>query len=210
MFKKVLIANRGAIACRIIRTLKKMNVQSVAVYADADTESLHVQQADEAYCLGSGSATDTYLNQGKLFNIIEQSGADAVHPGYGFLSENLEFVRACKKAGVVFIGPEPEHIESFALKHNARKIAEAAEVPLIPGSDLLKDLDAATAAAKKITYPIILKSTAGGGGIGMQVCEDEQALCDAFDSVVRLSENNFSNSDHTIFSNNLWYHLSKN
>ncbi len=194
MFKKVLIANRGAIACRIIRTLKEMNIRSVAVYADSDLESLHVQQADEAYCLGSGAASETYLDQDKIFAVIKESSAEAVHPGYGFLSENPGFVRRCKKAGVVFIGPEPEHLEIFALKHNARELARKVGVPLIPGSGLLKDLDAAIQAAEKITYPVMLKSTAGGGGIGMQVCDNKQELREAYDSVVRLSENNFSNS----------------
>jgi urea carboxylase len=194
VFKKVLIANRGVIACRVIRTLKEMGICSVAVYADADAESLHVQQADEAYCLGAGTAADTYLDENKLFTIVRKSGAEAVHPGYGFLSENPGFVRRCKKTGIVFIGPEPEHIEAFALKHNARQLAQDAGVPLIPGSDLLENIDAAVIAAKKISYPVMLKSTAGGGGIGMRVCVDEQALCDVFESVIRLSQNNFSNS----------------
>jgi urea carboxylase len=193
MFSKILIANRGAIACRIIRTLRAMNIQSVAVYAEADADSLHVGMADEAWSLGDGPASDTYLNQGKIFHVLEQSGAEAVHPGYGFLSENPGFVQRCEQAGVVFIGPSPSSMEAFALKHQARALAERHEVPLIPGTDLLVDKTSAVAAAATIGYPIILKSTAGGGGIGMQVCRSATELDQAFDSVVRLSENNFSN-----------------
>jgi urea carboxylase len=192
MFSKVLIANRGAIACRIIRTLKKMHIQSVAVYAEADADSAHVRQADEAYCLGGGSAAQTYLDQDKLFAIIARSGAEAVHPGYGFLSENAAFVSRCAAQGVCFIGPSADSIQLFGLKHRARQLAEQFAVPVIPGSGLLTDKAAAIAAAAAITYPVMLKSTAGGGGIGMQVCHDQQQLQQGFDSVVRLSENNFS------------------
>ena len=194
MFSKVLIANRGAIAVRILRTLKKMNVTSVVVYADDDADSLHVLQADEAYSLGSGRATDTYLNQDKLFEIIKQSGAEAVHPGYGFLSENAEFVKRCEQEGVAFIGPTIEQMQAFGLKHEARRLAEENKVPLLPGSGLLNDLSEAQAEAASIGYPVMLKSTAGGGGIGMQLCHSADELVQAFDSVRRLSANNFSNS----------------
>ena len=192
MFKKVLIANRGAIACRVIRTLRRMDIRSVAVYAESDADSLHVQWADESYSLGEGAAAETYLNQDVLFTLAHQTGVEAIHPGYGFLSENPEFVRRCESEGFVFIGPELEHIEAFALKHRARQLAEKADVPLIPGSGLLPTLEDAIQSAVQISYPIILKSTAGGGGIGMQVCKDESCLRDAYDSVVRLSENNFA------------------
>ena len=194
MFTKVLIANRGAIACRIIRTLKKLNIQSVAVYAESDVDSLHVQLADASYSLGEGGATETYLNQDKLFEIIKTCGAEAVHPGYGFLSENDSFVQRCENENIVFIGPKTKHILAFAQKHQARKLAENASVPLIPGSDLLSGLDEALSLADQIGYPVILKSTAGGGGIGMQVCTDKNELSSSYESVVRLSENNFSNS----------------
>ncbi len=193
MFTKVLIANRGAIAVRIIRTLKQLGIGSVVVYADADADSLHVTLADEAYPLGEGAATDTYLNQEKLFAVIEQSGAQAVHPGYGFLSENPDFVRACEQRGIAFVGPTPEQMNAFGLKHTARALAEENKVPLLPGTDLLKDLEEAVSSAKQIGFPIILKSTAGGGGIGMQTCYSETELRKAFDSVKRLSANNFSN-----------------
>ena len=129
MFKKVLIANRGAIATRIIRTLREMGITSVAVYADVDARSLHVRQADEAYSLGEGGAADTYLNSDKVLEIARACGAEAIHPGYGFLSENATFVSACEAAGIVFIGPTPEQMQSFGLKHRAREIAAAAGVP---------------------------------------------------------------------------------
>ncbi len=192
MFSKILIANRGAIACRIIRTLKTMRIQSVAVYADADADSAHVRMADEAYCLGDGGAIETYLDQDKLFDVIARSGAEALHPGYGFLSENAGFVRRCARHGVVFIGPTSDSIELFGLKHRARQLAEQFEVPVIPGSGLLTAKADAIAAADAIGYPVMLKSTAGGGGIGMQVCQHRQQLLQCFDSVVRLGENNFS------------------
>jgi len=194
MFKKILIANRGAIAVRIIRTLKAMGVQAVAVYSDADTDSLHVQQADEAWPLGTGRAADTYLDQDKLFDIIRRSGAEAVHPGYGFLSENAEFVRRCEKEGIVFIGPTADQMQAFGLKHTARQLAQENQVPLLPGTELLETCDEALQAAEAIGYPVMLKSTAGGGGIGMQLCWTADELARAYDSVRRLGESNFSNS----------------
>lgn len=193
MFKKILIANRGAIACRVIRTLKSMNITSVAVYAEADLDSLHVEQADEAYSLGEGAAASTYLGQEKIIEIAKSCGAEAIHPGYGFLSENPTFVDRCEKNDIRFIGPTTDNMQFFALKHTARNLAEKYQVPLVPGTDLLSNVEIATKEAKTIGYPIILKSSAGGGGIGMQICRSQAELEDAFDSVVRLSENNFSN-----------------
>lgn len=192
MFKKVLIANRGAIATRIIRTLKHLGIGSVAVYADCDADSLHVRHADEAWCLGDGGAADTYLNMDRLLEIAAESGAEAIHPGYGFLSENAAFVARCEAAGVAFIGPTGEQMQAFGLKHRARELAQAANVPLLPGSDLLSDLDAALAEAGRIGYPVMLKTTAGGGGIGMQLCHSEAELSGAFESVKRLGANNFA------------------
>lgn len=194
VFNKVLIANRGAIACRVIRTLRAMGITSVAVYAEADADSLHVRQADEAYSLGEGPAAATYLDQDKLFDIVRESGAGAIHPGYGFLSENADFARRCDAEGVVFLGPTPEQMEEFGLKHTARALAEAAGVPLLPGTGLLTDLDDALQAAEAIGYPVMLKSTAGGGGIGMSRCFGAEDLRKSFESVQRLSQNNFSNS----------------
>ena len=193
MFNKVLIANRGAIATRVIRTLKKMGVTAVAVFAEADRDSLHVTQADESYCLGDGSARDTYLNQDALFALMEEHNVDAVHPGYGFLSENPDFVKGCETRGIAFIGPTPEQMNTFGLKHTARALAEDTGVPLLSGTALLTDKNAALSAADTIGYPIMLKSTAGGGGIGMQVCDNAASLDKAWDTVRRLSANNFSN-----------------
>ncbi|WP_290526162.1 urea carboxylase [Alcanivorax sp.] len=193
MFNKVLIANRGAIATRVTRTLKALGVKAVAVFAEADRDSLHVSQADEAYCLGEGNARETYLNQEKLFALMEQHGVDAVHPGYGFLSENPDFVKGCEARGIAFIGPTPEQMDTFGLKHTARTLAQKTGVPLLPGTDLLIDKNAALKAAEEIGYPVMLKSTAGGGGIGMQICESADSLDKAWDSVRRLSANNFSN-----------------
>lgn len=192
MFTKVLIANRGAIATRIIRTLKKLNIKSVAVYAESDADSLHVRIADESFSLGEGAAAQTYLDRKKIIAIAQQTGAQAIHPGYGFLSENSSFVAECEAAGLVFIGPTAEQMITFGLKHKARELAQAANVPLCPGTDLLKDLEEAIVAAANIGYPIMLKSTAGGGGIGMQLCNSETELIAAFDSVKRLGKNNFA------------------
>ncbi|HSC68303.1 MAG TPA: urea carboxylase [Cellvibrio sp.] len=192
MFTKVLIANRGAIATRIIRTLKKLNIKSVAVYAEADADSLHVRLADEAFSLGEGAAAQTYLDRKKIIALAQQTGAQAIHPGYGFLSENATFVAECEAAGLVFIGPTAEQMITFGLKHKARELAHAANVPLCPGTDLLKNLADAITAAANIGYPVMLKSTAGGGGIGMQLCNSETELVAAFDSVKRLGKNNFA------------------
>lgn len=193
MFSKVLIANRGAIAVRLLRTFKKLGIQSVAVYHELDRNSLHVQLADEAWSLGDGSPSASYLNTERLLEIAQETGAEAIHPGYGFLSENADFVEACETAGLVFIGPTSEQMLLFGLKHKAREIAELAQVPLLPGSDLLTDLSAALREAERIGYPVMLKSTAGGGGIGMEICRTSHELEQGFERVRRLSSNNFSN-----------------
>jgi len=192
VFKKVLIANRGAIACRIIRTLRAMGVGSVAVFSDADAGSLHVSQADEAVRLGPAPAAESYLNVEAVLAAAKATGAEAIHPGYGFLSENTAFAEACEAAGIAFIGPTSENIRAFGLKHTARDLAQAHGVPLAPGTDLLTDAEAAREAAVAIGYPVILKATAGGGGIGMRVCEDEAELAEAFAQVARLAGANFS------------------
>lgn len=193
MFTKVLIANRGAIATRIIRTLQRLGIEAVAIYNEADAQSLHVQRADQAISLGSGSAAETYLDMNKVLQAALDSGAQAIHPGYGFLSENTEFVSRCEAQGLVFIGPTTKQMELFGLKHLAREAAESAGVPLVPGSPLLKTLDDAIAWAADVGYPVMLKSTAGGGGIGMQVCADVEVLRWAWDSVKRLGANYFAN-----------------
>jgi urea carboxylase len=183
MFPKVLVANRGAIACRIIRTLRAMGVGSVAVYSEADRHALHVRMADEAVHLGPGPAQQSYLRQDKILEAARTSGAAAIHPGYGFLSENADFAAACEAADIVFIGPTPQQMRDFGLKHG---------VPLTPGSGLLASREAAMTAAEAIGYPVMLKSTAGGGGIGMQLVREPAALADAFHSVERLAAKNFS------------------
>lgn len=193
MFKKVLIANRGAIAVRIERTLKKLGISSVAVYTKADQDSLHVDNADEAVLIGEGAAKESYLNAELILKTALETGAEAIHPGYGFLSENADFARACREQGIAFIGPTSEQMEVFGLKHSAREIAKRAGVPMLSGTDLIESLDVALEHASKIGYPVILKSTAGGGGIGMRVCDNEEALRTAYDGVRHLAETNFKN-----------------
>jgi urea carboxylase len=193
-FHKVLIANRGAIACRILRTLRKMGIGSVAVYSDADRHALHVEQADESFHLGPSQAALSYLNTERIFAACEATGAEAIHPGYGFLSENAAFAEECARRGIVFIGPEPDQIRAFGLKHTARAIAARHEVPLLPGTELLATEDAAAQEATRIGYPVMLKSTAGGGGIGMRVCCTEAELREGFATVQRLGASNFKDS----------------
>ena len=197
MFKTVLIANRGEIAVRIARTLKKMGVRSVAIYSDADRDSLHVAAADVAAPLnsdGGSSPAETYLRGDRILEIARETGAEAVIPGYGFLSENTEFAEQCAAAGIVFVGPTPDQVRRFGLKHTSREIAEAAGVPLTPGTGLLQSLEDAKSAAQHIGYPVMLKSTAGGGGIGLSRCDNEAELIAAYDSVQRLGQNFFKDS----------------
>jgi len=195
MFGKVLIANRGAIACRIIRTLRKMGVCSVAVYSEADRHSIHVDQADEAVCIGPPKPSHSYLSIPVLLEAARKAQADAVHPGYGFLSENAGFAEACAADGVVFIGPTPQQMRDFGLKHVARRIAAENNVPLLPGSELLEDVPTAIEAAERIGYPVMLKSTAGGGGIGIRLCRCGEELRQAFDAVAHLSQSHFGSGD---------------
>ncbi|ROL63813.1 urea carboxylase [Pseudomonas chlororaphis] len=194
MFETLLIANRGAIACRILRTLRELQVKGVAVYSEADAASLHILQADEAHSLGEGAAAGTYLAVDKILAIARASGATAIHPGYGFLSENAAFAEACEAAGIAFVGPTPDQLRVFGLKHTARALARAQGVPLLEGSELLDDLDAALLAAAQVGYPVMLKSTAGGGGIGMRVCRSAAELSECFEGVKRLGQNNFSDA----------------
>ena len=150
MFEKLLIANRGAIACRILRTLRQLEVAGVAVYSEADAASLHLQQAGEAISLGEGPAAATYLDVDKILAAARASGAQAIHPGYGFLSENAAFAQACEAAGIAFVGPTPTQIREFGLKHRARELAGEARVPMAPGTGLLDSLEQALAAAETI------------------------------------------------------------
>jgi urea carboxylase len=191
MFAKVLIANRGAVACRVIRTLRRMGIASVAVYSEADVGSLHVRQADFAYYIGPGPASESYLQGERILEVALMAGAQAIHPGYGFLSENAAFAQACTDSGIAFIGPTPEQMRAFGLKHTARALALQEGVALLPGSGLLRDLEHARREAERIGYPVMLKSTAGGGGIGMRLVANGVELAEAYSAVARLARNNF-------------------
>ncbi|ERS04052.1 urea carboxylase [Acinetobacter sp. COS3] len=194
MFKKVLIANRGAIACRVIRTLRKLGIQSVAVYSEADRDSLHVSMADEAIFIGDSAAQQSYLNIEKILGAALESGAEAIHPGYGFLSENAAFCDLCEQQGIAFIGPTSQQMRDFGLKHTARELAIQNQVPLLPGSQLLIDEQDAIVQAAQIGYPVMLKSTAGGGGIGMRLVWNEVELRDAYQTVSYLAQANFKDA----------------
>jgi acetyl-CoA carboxylase biotin carboxylase subunit len=183
VFKKILIANRGEIALRVIRTAHEMGIKTVAVYSTADKESLHVKFADEAVCIGPPTSKDSYLNIPNIISAAEITNADAIHPGYGFLSENAKFSKICQDHGIKFIGATPEQIEKMGDKSMAKETMKAAGVPTIPGSDgLLDSYEDAKKVAKKIKYPIILKATAGGGGRGMRIVWKEEDLGHAWDS----------------------------
>jgi urea carboxylase len=191
MFTKILVANRGEIACRVIRTLRKLGVQAVSVFSDADAHSMHVALADESYPIGPAPVAQSYLNTREILSVAKNAACQAIHPGYGFLSENAEFAADCEKAGIRFIGPTPEQIKSFGLKHVARELAANAGVPLLPGTALLPDAEAAWQAAEQIGFPVMVKSTAGGGGIGLQLCRSAMELREKFATVKRLGEANF-------------------
>src|SRR5688572_18487413 len=171
-----------------------MGIKSVAVYSEADVGSLHVRDADEAVLIGPAQAAQSYLVAAKILEVAKQTGAQAIHPGYGFLSENADFAEECAAAGVVFIGPKPQQMRQFGLKHTAREVAQQQNVALLPGTGLLADVAAALSEAEKIGYPVMLKSTAGGGGIGMQLCWNAEELEPAFAKVDRLSRSNFKES----------------
>jgi urea carboxylase len=192
MFEKVLIANRGEIACRVLRTLRALGAKSVAVYSEVDRHARHVLEADEAICIGPAAASKSYLNADAIVAAARRTGAGAIHPGYGFLSENHRFATLVEASGIAFVGPTPRQLHAFGLKHEARALAEGCGVPLLPGTKLLDSLDAAMAAANSIGYPVILKSTAGGGGIGMKVCRTPEELPALFQNVENLARKNFA------------------
>jgi acetyl-CoA carboxylase, biotin carboxylase subunit len=186
MFNKVLIANRGEIALRIIRACRELGIQTVAVYSEADRESLHVRFADDDVCIGPPPGRQSYLRIPNLIAAAEITGADAIHPGYGFLAENADFADTCKSSNIVFIGPTGEQIRQMGDKATARRLAKEAGVPTVPGSaDTLEDLDQALAIAGEIGYPVIIKATAGGGGKGMRIAQD----ADQFSQVFNLAQN---------------------
>jgi len=183
MFKKILIANRGEIALRIIRTCKEMDIRTVAIYSTADKESLHVRFADEAVCIGPPPSRDSYLNIPRIIAAAEITNADAIHPGYGFLSENSRFSAICAKHGIKFIGATPEQIDAMGDKSNAKDTMKKAGVPTIPGSEgLLQSVEQAKPLAKEIGYPVIIKATAGGGGRGMRIVWKEEDLQKAYET----------------------------
>lgn len=177
MIKKVLIANRGEIAVRIIRACREMGIESVAVYSEGDKEALHVQLADEAYCIGPVSSKDSYLNFTNIISVAKLTDCDAIHPGYGFLAENADFADLCRECHITFIGPTPEAITKMGTKDIARETMKEAGVPIVPGSNgIIKDVDDALELVKKIDYPVIIKATAGGGGKGIRVARNEEEL----------------------------------
>ncbi|NOT47746.1 MAG: acetyl-CoA carboxylase biotin carboxylase subunit [Acidobacteria bacterium] len=183
MFKKILIANRGEIACRVIRACREMQIGTVAVYSDADKDALHVRMADEAYNVGPPPSAESYLRWEKILEAAKRAGAEAIHPGYGFLSENAAFVRQVKAAGLTFIGPSPEAMEAMGGKMSARRIAIAAGVPVVPGTtEPLENFDEARETAASFGYPIMLKASAGGGGKGMRLVNDEAELRSALEA----------------------------
>ena len=194
MFGKVLIANRGAIACRIQRTLRKMGVASVAVFSDADAHAPHVRDADQSVRLGPAPPAESYLRADRIIEIARETGAEAIHPGYGFLSENADFAERVEQAGLVFLGPSPQQMRDFGLKHTARTLAEKSGLPLLPGTDLVASAEEALARAARIGYPVMLKSTGGGGGIGMRRCASADELGSAYEAVARLARSNFKNA----------------
>lgn len=192
MFKKVLIANRGEIARRIIRTCKRLGVQTVAVYSEADAASLHVKDADEAHCVGKPPVAQSYLNIDRILEIAQESGADAVHPGYGLLSENADFAKRCTDAGLTFIGPSADVIASMGSKLEARKTMKAAGVPIVEGVETpIANVEEAVAIATRLGYPVMLKASAGGGGIGMQLVENSEELAKAFEGNQKRAQSFF-------------------
>ena len=195
MFKKVLIANRGEIALRIVRACHELGVQTVAVYSTADRESLHVRFADEDVCIGPPAASESYLNIPRIIAAAEITGAEAIHPGYGFLSENAEFSEICARSGITFIGPTPDQIRSMGDKATARRIMAKAGVPTVPGSPgTIDDLEEAKRAAAEIGYPIMIKASAGGGGKGMRIAEDEAAFAKSFTTAQAEARAAFGNA----------------
>src|SRR3954453_6023724 len=196
MFSKVLVANRGEIAIRVVRTLDEMGIASVAVYSELDREALHVKRADEAYLLGGPTAAESYLKIDKILEVCKESGAEAVHPGYGFLAENADFARACDEAGIVFIGPPASAVDAMGSKTRARELMRAAGVPIVPGTtEVVEDVKTASKVIdKEIGYPVAIKAAGGGGGKGFRVALEESELEKAFEGASREGEKFFSDA----------------
>jgi len=198
MFGKVLIANRGEIAIRVMRACRELGVKTVAVYSEVDKNALFAKYADEAHYIGPAPASQSYLNMDNILDVAHRTGAEAIHPGYGFLAENPEFAERCEKEGIKFIGPTAKAIESVGSKIEAKKTMKAAGIPVIPGSENgIGDFDAATDIAEEIGYPIIIKASAGGGGIGMKVVRREDELVSTIESTQRVAKSTFG--DATVF-----------
>lgn len=198
MFNKILIANRGEIACRIIQTLRRMGIQSVAVYSEADKNALHVEMANEAYPIGPAPAVDSYLNEKAILDVAKKCQAEAIHPGYGFLSENAHFAKSVQNAGIVFIGPDPEAILTMGDKLKAKHMALKAGVYCLPGGDkALSEISKAKKLAEEIGYPLMVKAVGGGGGKGMRIVRKAEDLEEAFKATMREAEASFG--DKRIF-----------
>jgi acetyl-CoA carboxylase biotin carboxylase subunit len=195
VFRRVLIANRGEIARRVIRACRALGIEAVAVHSEADADAPHVREADDAVAIGPPPARDSYLNVPAILRAVKTSGADAVHPGYGFLSENAEFAEAVRDAGAVFVGPPPAAIRAMGDKSTARRRMQEAGVPITPGTDLCSDADVAAAAAMLLGYPVMIKASAGGGGIGMVPAEDEVQLRRGFASATGRAQASFGSGD---------------
>ena len=196
MFRKVLVSNRGEIAVRVIRALRERGIRSVAVYSDVDRTSLHVRMADEAVHIGPAASSESYLRSDKIIAAALERGAEAIHPGYGFLSENADFADACVATGLVFIGPPASAIRAMGSKTAARKIAEAAGAPIVPGTaQALTDVDEARSIAQRIGYPVMLKAAAGGGGKGMRRVDSDSELAGALRDATSEAERSFKSSE---------------
>ena len=205
MFSRILIANRGEVAVRIIRACKEMGIETVAVYSEADKDALHAEMADMSYCIGGPLVKDSYLNIDALITVAKKTGVEAVHPGYGMLSENPVFAAACEKEGLVFIGPSSQVMEKMGQKEVARSIAEKCDVPVASGSRILKDADDATEQARKIGLPVILKARAGGGGKGIRIIRSEDEIENGFSQVQKEALNSFG--DDGIFMEKYLEHV---
>jgi acetyl-CoA carboxylase biotin carboxylase subunit len=196
MFEKILVANRGEIAVRVIRACRELNIRTVAVYSEPDANSMHVQMADEAICIGKGPSADSYLRIDRIVSAAEISDVDAIHPGYGFLSENAHFADVCENCKIAFVGPSAEVMKNFGDKQTSRVLAEAARVPVPPGSNgLIEDEAAARKAADEIGYPVMIKAVAGGGGRGMRVAHNDASLINSYHTARSEAEKSFGNSD---------------
>jgi acetyl-CoA carboxylase biotin carboxylase subunit len=196
LFKKILIANRGEIAVRVIRACKELGISSVAVYAEIDKEAVHVRMADEAVCIGPADLSQSYLNIPVILSAAEITGSEAIHPGYGFLSENVQFAETCQKSGITFIGPTPKNIKIGGDKARARQLLKKKSVPVIPGSDgAVKNEKEALKIAKKVGYPVILKASSGGGGRGMRIVNSQDEMQRSFSTAQRESLTAFGSSD---------------